>query len=156
MNAWMSLFNRTLQLLLAVTLVVYGVNFRTAHAQVKPTSKPYIESHVGELKRYFTAYEDTLVRLARDYNLGFVELRAANPGVDPWMPGEGVRLSIPTMHLLPDAPREGIVINLAEMRLYAFIEPGEPPITHPLGVGRVGLSTPLGATTVVRTNGSRK
>ncbi len=105
---------------------------------------------VGELKTHVTVYEDTLVQIARKYNLGFIELRAANQGIDPWMPGADVELALPTMHIIPDAPREGIVINLPEMRLYAYVTPGEPPVTHPIGVGRVGLSTPVGRTTVAR------
>lgn len=54
------------------------------------------------------------------------------------------------MHLLPDAPHEGIVINLPEMRLYAYIEDGEPPVTYPIGIGREGLQTPVGQTKIVR------
>jgi L,D-transpeptidase ErfK/SrfK len=105
---------------------------------------------IGELDSITTKYEDTLVHLARRYNVGFVELRAANPGVDPWLPGSGTRLTIPTQHILPDAPREGIVINLPEMRLYHYYAAGEAPATYPIGIGRAGLTTPLGSTTVER------
>lgn len=110
----------------------------------------YDKSYVGEMGTHVTLYEDTLVKLARDYNLGFNELRAANPGVDTWMPGAGVKLVLPTMHILPKAKQEGIVINLPEQRFYYFYKPGEAPITHPIGVGREGLSTPMGTTKVMR------
>lgn len=110
---------------------------------------PYDGTHVGVLQTYETKYEDTLVKLARDNNLGFVELRAANPHVDPWLPGEGVEMTLPTMHLLPDAPRKGIVINLPEMRLYYYTRPDLPPDSYPIGIGREGLQTPLGQTKVV-------
>ena len=77
----------------------------------------------------------------------------ANPGVDPWIPGEGRSVVVPTRFVLPDAPREGIVINVAAMRLYYFPphKQGEPQIvyTHPIGIGKVGWSTPEGVTTVV-------
>lgn len=116
---------------------------RAAHAA-------YDKSYVGDLIEYEAAYEDTFVYLARDYNLGYVELRAANPGVDPWVPGAGTDLIIPTRHLLPDAPREGLVINLPEMRLYAFVNGDGPPATFPLGIGREGLGTPVGTTKIVR------
>ncbi|MCK6418761.1 MAG: hypothetical protein L6Q57_07480, partial [Alphaproteobacteria bacterium] len=86
------------------------------------------DAYVGNMQAHKTSFEDTLVYMARDYDLGFVELRAANPNIDPWMPGEGVEVTIPTRHILPDAPREGIVINLPEMRLYAFLEKGKPPL----------------------------
>lgn len=110
----------------------------------------YDKPYVGDTAIYKARYEDTMVQLARDNNLGFNELRAANPDVDPWMPGAGTEILLPSRHLLPDAPHEGIVINLPEQRFYYYYKAGEPPITHPIGVGREGLSTPMGATSIVR------
>lgn len=115
-----------------------------------PSEKPFAKAYIGEIQTYMTVYEDTLVNLARAHDLGFVELRAANPGVDPWLPGADVQIVLPTMHLLPDAPRDGIVINLPEMRLYAFVNGGDEPITHPIGVSRTGMVTPQGKTSIVR------
>jgi L,D-transpeptidase ErfK/SrfK len=109
----------------------------------------YKENYVGDQIEYRAKYEDTFVFLARDYNLGYVEMRAANPGVDPWIPGKGKKLILPIRSLLPDAPREGIVVNLPEMRLYHYMGDG-PPETYPLGVGREGLDTPVGSTKVIR------
>lgn len=106
--------------------------------------------YIGEMKEIRAEYEDTFVHLARDYNIGFVEMRAANPYVDPWLPGKGTKLTLPTLHILPDAPHEGIVINLADMRLYAYFDKNQPPFSTPVGVGREGLNTPLGTTTIVR------
>lgn len=113
-------------------------------------SASYDKDYIGDVTRYEAAYEDTFVHLARDYNLGFVEMRAANPYVDPWVPGKGTDLILPTRHILPDASREGIVINLAEMRLYVYPKDGGAPESHALGIGREGLETPLGTTKVVR------
>ncbi len=110
----------------------------------------YEKPYVGEIKEIRAKYEDTFVHLARDYNLGYIEMRAANPYVDPWVPGAGTQLILPTRHLLPDAPRDGVVINLPEMRLYYFPPGGEQPVTYPIGVGREGLSTPTGSTKVAR------
>lgn len=121
---------------------------QTAETEQATEPIPYTLDYVGNLASHKAAYEDTLVNVSRGYGLGFVELRAANPGIDPWLPGKGTKIKLPTRHLLPDAPREGIVINLPEMRLYAFADPSEPPLTFPIGVGRVGLDTPLGNTTV--------
>lgn len=115
----------------------------------QPPFKEYKGPATGELKTHVTAYEDTMVQIARAYDVGFVELRAANPDVDPWMPGKGVNLIIPSMYLLPDGPRRGIVINLPEMRLYYYGKQEMPPESFPLGVGREGLSTPVGSTSVV-------
>lgn len=82
--------------------------------------------------------------------MGFVEVRAANPDLDPWIPGDGAEVIIPSRHLLPDAPREGIVINLPEMRVYAYLNGDDAPSTFALGIGRDGLDTPIGETSIVR------
>ncbi len=121
-----------------------------AFAPVTSAQADFEGSYVGDMVKYRAKYEDTFIHLARDYKLGYVEMRAANPNVDPWLPGAGTTLTLPTRHILPDAPHEGIVINLPEMRLYAFINGDAPPTTFPLGVGREGLETPVGSTTVVR------
>lgn len=76
-----------------------------------------------------------------------VAIRAANPGVDPWLPGAGKTVTLPTRHILPDAPRRGIVINLSELRLYYF-PPFRPAQSFPLGIGGEGRETPIGATHV--------
>ena len=110
----------------------------------------YDKPYVGETITYKSQHEDTFVHLARDYNLGFVEMRAANPYVDPWLPGKGTALILPTRHLIPESDRKGVVINLADMRLYAFVNGDEAPTTFPIGVGREGLNTPIGRTKVTR------
>lgn len=115
----------------------------------KPDKVYFNGSHVGGMQTYVAKYEDTLIDVARKFDVGFVELRAANPDVDPWIPGENKKLTIPSMHILPEGPRQGIVINLPEMRIYAYIKPGQPPMSAPLGIGREGLATPLGTTSVV-------
>lgn len=115
----------------------------------KPDKVYYNGTHVGSMVTHVAKYEDTLVDLARKYDVGFVELRAANPDIDPWMPGTNTKITIPAMHILPEGPRQGIVINLPEMRIYAYIKPGQPPFSAPLGIGREGLETPVGMTSVV-------
>lgn len=124
--------------------------FLLSGAGAAPALAAYDLPYVGEDETYYSRYEDTFVHVARDYNLGFTEMRAANPYVDPWLPGRGTKLILPTRHLLPDAPREGVVINLADMRLYAYVNGDEAPDTYSIGIGREGLNTPLGSTTVVR------
>lgn len=108
---------------------------------------------VGELQVTFARDEDTLTDLARRFNLGYAEIVRANPGVDPWLPGEGTRIILPTQFVLPDAPREGIVLNLPALRLFYYPKPkkGEQPVvmTHPIGIGKVGWETPLGKTKVI-------
>lgn len=109
--------------------------------------------------------DESLIDLARRYDLGYAELVAANPGVDPWVPGQGTRILLPTAHLVPPGLRQGIVVNLAEQRLYVFPASGAAGSgaddsksgrasswvrSFPIGVSREGWSTPLGATRVKR------
>lgn len=108
---------------------------------------------VGELQVIEARYEDTFVDIARSYTLGYDELVEANPGVDPWLPGAGVRIVLPTRFVLPDAPRDGIVINLASKRLFWYPAPVEDGpqevVTFPIGIGQFDTPTPEGTTTVV-------
>lgn len=112
--------------------------------------------HDGGLREtasYTTSYEDTLLDLARQFKLGYVEMVAANPGTDPWVPGEGTDVVLPTVHLMPnlgDAKPDGIIVNLADMRLYYFDENNSITRSFPIGIGRDGLNTPIGVTEVVR------
>jgi L,D-transpeptidase ErfK/SrfK len=97
--------------------------------------------------------EDTLPDLARRYSLGYEEIQRANPGVDLWLPGEGRPIVIPGQRLLPPGPREGIVVNLPEHRLYYYpkVKKGETPyvITYPVSIGKMDWNTPLGKTKIV-------
>jgi L,D-transpeptidase ErfK/SrfK len=108
---------------------------------------------VGHLQKVVVGKDDTLPDIARRFNVGYEEMVRANPGVDPWLPGEGREVIVPTQFVLPDAPREGVVVNVAAMRLYYFPKPkkGQPQevITHPIGIGKVGWSTPEGVTKIV-------
>ena len=102
---------------------------------------------VGKLSFYETHAEDTLIDLAPALGVGYVELVAANPGVDPWLPGEGTRLAVPAARLLPSGPREGIVVNLGDLHLYYF-EKDAPVRAYPIGIAKDGYATPTGVTEV--------
>jgi L,D-transpeptidase ErfK/SrfK len=137
-------------------------------APVAPTIHEPVATHlfqvngddqvVGELQVTKVMGEDTLPDIARRFNLGYEEIARANPGVDPWVPGEGREIVLPTQFVLPAAPHEGLVINLAQLRVFYFpkVKEGEPQtvITHPIGIGKVGWQTPEGTTKVTgkRTN----
>lgn len=105
---------------------------------------------VGSLSSVTAVYEDTLADLADTYGFGFLEMQAANPGVDAWLPGAGTTIRLPGQHILPDAPRNGIVINLPEYRLYHYPDDGSRVSTWPVGIGREGWSSPIGETRVAR------
>lgn len=108
---------------------------------------------VGVLQVVRVGTEDTFSDIARRFNVGYEEMVRANPGVDPWLPGVGREVVVPTRFVLPDAPREGLVINVAAMRIYYYPHHarGEPQlvITHPIGIGKVGWRTPEGVTHIV-------
>ncbi|WP_267970649.1 L,D-transpeptidase LdtC [Lelliottia amnigena] len=106
---------------------------------------------VGENKFHVVENDGgSLEAIAKKYNVGFLALLQANPGVDPYVPRAGSVLTIPLQTLLPDAPREGLVINLAELRLY-YYPPGKKEVTvYPIGIGQLGgdTLTPTMVTTV--------
>jgi L,D-transpeptidase ErfK/SrfK len=87
--------------------------------------------------------EHTLLDIGRHHGLGVDEMKQANPDVDMWLPGAGTPILAPDRHVLPDAPREGIVLNLAERRMYYFRSPTEVE-TFSIGIGRDGWETPVG------------
>jgi L,D-transpeptidase ErfK/SrfK len=110
-------------------------------------------SVVGQDQTIETVYEDTLYDLAAKFSLGSEELIRVNSGVDPWLPGAGKKLIVPGTHILPPGPREGIVVNLPEHRLYYYPKPkGRGPIeviTYPVSIGKMDWRTPLGSTHVI-------
>ncbi|MEN9704782.1 MAG: hypothetical protein RLZZ393_661 [Pseudomonadota bacterium] len=107
----------------------------------------------GREERVVTAYQDTLYEIARRFSLGSEEIVRVNQGMDPWLPGAGKDVVIPGERILPSGPREGIVVNLPEHRLYYFpkAKKGEKPvvITYPVSIGKMDWRTPLGRTKIV-------
>lgn len=97
---------------------------------------------IGEIQYHQVAKGDYFQELAEKYNVGFLALMDANPGVDPFLPTVGTNLIIPTQMLLPFGKREGIIINLPELRLYYFPENSDQVHVFPVGIGRQGLETP--------------
>ena len=108
---------------------------------------------VGYVQRTIVGKDDTLPDIARRFDLGYEEMLLANPGVDAWLPGVGREVVVPTQFVLPAAPHEGLVVNVAAMRVYYFPphKKGQQQVlyTHPIGIGRVGWKTPEGTTKIV-------
>ena len=108
---------------------------------------------IGEIGTVIASADDTLLEIAMKHQIGYNEIMGVNTGIDPWLPQEGAEIILPGLYILPDVPRRGIVINLAEMRLYYFVpvREGETPkvITHPIGIGKEGWSTPVGTAKIV-------
>jgi L,D-transpeptidase ErfK/SrfK len=110
------------------------------------------DSVIGEIQYVVARHEDTLLDIGRRHGVGYDEIVAANPGIDPWLPGDGTRVLIPSRYILPKE-RTGIVVSLAEHRLYYFPPPkdGQPAIVHtyPISIGKMDWKTPLGLTSIV-------
>ncbi|MEN0584507.1 MULTISPECIES: L,D-transpeptidase family protein [unclassified Kosakonia] len=143
----MSRFVHWLALLAAAATVTLAL---PAHANTWPLP-PSGSNLVGE-NRFHVVQNDggSLEAIAKKYNVGFLALLQANPGIDPYVPRAGSVLTIPLQTLLPDVPRKGIVINLAELRLY-YYPPGKNEVTvYPIGIGQLGgdTLTPTMVTTV--------
>lgn len=117
----------------------------------RPSELPRV---VGALQRYRVAPGETLLDIAREGGLGFRELRDANPTIDEWEPRPGVELLVPSRWILPRTTSRGLVVNIPEMRLYAFptdAQPGERVVilTWPIGIGAEEAPSPLGPFTVL-------
>jgi L,D-transpeptidase ErfK/SrfK len=111
------------------------------------------EDVIGQIEYTHVIPGETLVDIARQTDLGYDQIILANPKLNRWVPDEGARVKIPSMYILPGTTRRGIVLNIAELRLYYY-----PPsakdfpkyvITHPVSIGRMDWRTPLGQTKVV-------
>src|SRR5712672_2610890 len=111
------------------------------------------QSVLGADQSIQTVYEDTLYDLARRYSLGSEELIRVNPQFDPWLPGADKTVLIPGRRILPTGPREGIVVNIAEHRLYYYPKPKrhqpQQVISYPVSIGKMDWRTPLGETRVI-------
>src|ERR1700721_1350067 len=108
---------------------------------------------VGYVQKTTVGKDDTLPDIARRFDVGYEEILTANPGVDPWLPGVGREVVVPTQFILPAAPHEGVVVNVAAMRIFYYPphKKGQPETvyTHPIGIGKVGWKTPEGTTKIV-------
>lgn len=102
----------------------------------------------GEVQIHQATYEDTFADIGKEKHLGYLEMVAANPFVDAWLPGVGKEVVLPTRYILPDVPRTGIVMNLAEYRLYFYDKKGVL-YTYPIGIGREGWDSPVNSTSIV-------
>lgn len=101
----------------------------------------------GVVGTAIVAEGDSLVEMARRYDLGFGELAAANPGLDPFVPGVGARIVLPTAWIVPELESGTLLVNLSEMRLFLLAEQGGTSqlVTLPVGIGVAEAATPLGS-----------
>lgn len=140
------------QCLKSVSWLLLGwLSASAALATVYPLPPPDNDV-IGQVKVIYATKDDTLLDIARRHSLGYDEMVHANPGLDRWAPGEGTPVVLPTRYILPDTPREGLVLNIAELRLYYYPKAGadgeQVVYTYPVSIGRMDWKTPLGITRV--------
>ena len=133
-------------ILAAVLLAASPGGFRGAY--------PGRDEVIGFVKPHVVAEDESLIEIARDNDLGYNAIVEANPTLDPFVPGTGVVVTVPTVWILPAAASPGaVVVNLSEMRLYYTSAAGPTGtnwvVTFPIGIGSEGTETPLGSFTVI-------
>lgn len=105
---------------------------------------------IGGIGLTYASKEDTLLDIARQFDLGQNEIVEANPEVDRWMPGERTMVLLPKRYILPKASRSGLVVNISEMRIYYFPKTRKNEVvTYPISIGRMDWRSPLGITRVI-------
>lgn len=105
---------------------------------------------VGSVQTATVRNGDTLSKVGRRYDIGGYEMKEANPGVSFLYPRVGMQLTIPSKFVLPSGERKGLVVNLAEMRIYFYHPDGQRVSTYPIGIGKQGWLTPTGKTQIVK------
>jgi len=106
---------------------------------------------VGRPQKYIIKNRETLIDIAREFDLGYNEIAFANRNIDPWIPVKGTEILIPTIWIVPEIMDKGILINLAGMRLYLFFHLNNRRFirTFPVGIGREGFDTPEGNYSII-------
>lgn len=144
-------------------LAVLWVQLSACQFFVVPDSEPLLESSairefplfegqnlVGLDAQMESAENDSLLVIARHFGLGFDEITRANPDSDPWLTEPGNAIHLPMRFIIPETPREGIVLNLAAKRLFLYPKKtGRKVVTYPVGIGREGWETPQGSTRII-------
>lgn len=135
-----------------ISIFLMGLLLETASADIYELPPEGFDV-IGAVSTITARHDDTLVDIARRHGLGYEDIVRANPDLNPWLPGEGAEVILPTRFVLPPGPREGVVLNLAEYRLYYYpqAKDGERAyvMTYPISIGRMDWETPLGMTEVI-------
>lgn len=137
-------------------LIVGVVSFLSTQEAVSErfTLENQNDSVVGEIRYTRSKSDDTLIDIAREFDLGYDQIVSANPGVNRWIPGNGTQVTLPHLYILPGSSRRGVVLNIADLRIYYYPTPrkgeAQEVYTYPVSIGRMDWRTPLGVTRVVK------
>ncbi|MBK5072948.1 L,D-transpeptidase family protein [Budviciaceae bacterium CWB-B4] len=141
--------NRVFAVCKAVLAMLFVGHFSVAQAMEYPLP-PSNSRLIGENRVLIVPNDGrSLERIASDYQIGLIAMLEANPDVDPLLPKAGSELILPLQMILPDTPRDGIVINLSELRLYYYPKGKNTVIVYPIGIGQLGRDTPVMTTTII-------
>jgi len=130
--------------------VVTGLLFTALQAHASTFALPEKGNVVGYVRTSTVLAGESFTDVARKNDIGFYELLEANPNIDPMHPRAGQTVVIPSRYILPSGPREGVVINIAELRMYHYLPGQNVVVTEPIGIGRQGWETPTGELTVTQ------
>jgi len=139
---------RYLRILITIAIALCFIG--PARAALYSYSKD--QTVLGLARNYTIKGDESLIEIARRFDMGYNEIVAANPRLDPFIPGNGKVAKLSTAWILPDLREyEGIVLNLSEMRLYYFFKKNKSNMvmTFPIGIGSEGKETPIGTFRII-------
>lgn len=133
--------------LISLSLITFLFSLLSYQANAEVFSYGRDASVIGFTQAYSVKDNESLIEIARKFDLGYNEIVNANPDLDPFVPGTDVSVNIPSLWILPEADSGNeIVVNISEMRLYYFFKQKNNSMvkTFPIGIGSEGNDTPLG------------
>ncbi len=140
----------SLLLLLVLSFITiencYCADFPLKNWGKQALSSPFL---IGGMKTYFLKSKETLLDVARRFDLGYNEISLYYKGVDPWLPPRGRIYLVPTLWIVPPSKYRQIIINIPELRLYYFCKKERRIYTFPLGIGDEGWETPVGTARII-------
>jgi len=143
-------FYSSLQLILVIFIVLvsncYSADFPLDKWGKEALKSPFL---IGGMKTYFLKSKETLLDIARRFDLGYNEISLYYKGVDPWLPPRGRIYLVPTLWIVPRSRYHQIIINIPELRLYYFYKKEKRIYTFPLGIGDEGWETPVGVARII-------
>ncbi|UNM97261.1 L,D-transpeptidase family protein [Ignatzschineria rhizosphaerae] len=138
---------RIKRILLSASLLISSV-YAQKHVEYSQPAKG--DDVIGQIMYVTPHRHESLADLTIRYEMGYEELKWANPGINAWMLNDKVPLVLPTQFILPAGKRSGIVSNIPEMRTYYFLKDSDKIYVYPVGVGRMDWKTPLGSWAITR------
>jgi L,D-transpeptidase ErfK/SrfK len=138
--------------LLACSLLFLPVGYAYATPYNLPPMKgDTVIAHFNE-DTYLVPVEqnETLLDVARRYNLGQEEIVRLNPNLDRWLIKTGQMVRLPNRRILPDTPHNGVTLNISEFRMYYYPPKSGKVMSYAHGIGRQDWKTPLGQTKIIR------